>query len=204
MEDVKEKVLEKFFRLTLMVFNYHLIQRINSLHCGIVQNGPENYSVAAGRDDFPVVYVNWGDADAYCEWAGNRLPTEAEWEYAARGTDGRSYPWGEGIDATKANYTLNIGHSTVVGSYPTGASPFGCLDMAGNVWEWVSDWHDDYPSGAVGNPTGPGTGMFRIKRGGSWMSGGAQCYAAHRDPTDPSPRYNTLGFRCARTSWGID
>ena len=169
----------------------------------------------------PVERVSWEDIRRFIHrlnarepGVGYRLPTEAEWEYAARGSDERWYPWGHTLDTTRFNFcdrnckhawrdqTSQDGYSFTapVGSYKNGVSPFGVHDMVGNVWEWVEDWYGLYPMGPVTDPQGPASGEFRVMRGGSWDNNAGLCRAAARLHVGPHHRFDFLGLRLARTS----
>ena len=155
----------------------------------------------------PVSHASWPDAEAYCQWAGRRLPTEAEWERAARGGDGRRYPWGKERDVMRANLKGGKDGFPVVapvGRFPKGASPFGALDMSGNVWEWVADRYQSraYKKMAERDPHGPSKGKTRVVRGASWGSPIAWATAHNRYHRPPDYRNNKIGFRCATGEGG--
>ena len=161
----------------------------------------DNYYGISEFDNYPVVYVNWDQAKVYCLWAERRLPTEAEWEKAARGTDGRIYPWGnESPNANFLNYKAVVGDVTEGGKYPSGASIYGAYDMAGNVLEWVNDWYGEtyYKDSPASNPLGPDIDVFRVYRGGSWNSDSNSVRSAYRYGSGPSGTSDELGFRCTR------
>jgi len=151
--------------------------------------------------DYPVVYVNWYQADQYCRWAGRTLPTEAQWEKAARGTDGRRYPWGnQPPNPRLVNFNMSlIGEPVPVFRYPLGASPYGVLNMAGNVREWIADWYDEnyYQSSPYANPAGPTTGTQRSLRSGSYAEDQQQISVYTRFKHLPDSAGLSRGFRCA-------
>jgi formylglycine-generating enzyme required for sulfatase activity len=161
--------------------------------------------------DHPVICVTWQMANDYCEWAGGRLPTEAEWDYAARGPERRLYPWGDHFDAAMLNFcdsscphedaqypNYNDGYvkTSPVGSYPNGASWCGAMDMAGNVWEWVSDRYAPYEAIDQDNPQGPKTGSERLIRGGSWYDDAHFLRSDFRHQYNPEDFIHLIGFRC--------
>ncbi len=163
---------------------------------------PDQWEEQTINPNRPVVGVSWFEAAAYAAWKGNgcRLSTEAEWERAARGTEGRKYPWGEQApDEARSNCARSVGSPTPVGVYPKGATPKGIADLAGNVGEWCGDWYGDYASGRVENPMGPERGWYRAIRGGGFDYGASHCRSAGRDYGLPGERWGDQGFRLVRS-----
>ncbi len=210
-EENKHTVSIDAFQIDKYEVSFRRYQKcIDAGVCSILAvGGSMNYGWP-GIDKFPVNGITWFQAKKFCEWEGKRLPTSAEWELAARGTDGRIYPWGNDkpdctiavMDRENAGY-LGCGTGNVmnIGSKPKGVSPYGAMDMAGNVWEWVSDWYDEeyYFNSPRDNPKGPTKGLYKITRGGDFFSrAGYEVRITGRFPYDPNNYSPAIGFRCAR------
>ena len=198
--------LDAFWIDQTVVTNAMFAKCIKSGECQPLNHANVDYEDPKNLN-YPVVYLDWNGADTYCKWVGRRLPTEAEWEKAARGTDGRTYPWGEGIDCTKANYIFGgykecVGHVTKVGSYPDGVSPYGALDMVGNVEQWTADYFnvDYYKSQTTwNNPKGPDpvSGDYMVVRGSSYQRWPNESNVTIRW-VGRKVDWGSIGFRCAQ------
>ncbi len=152
-----------------------------------------------GYADYPVVNVTHAQAQQFCAWTGGRLPTEAEWEYAARFNDGRRYPWGNSNpDFALANYGHEDGDTEPIYFHPEGATALGLINMAGNVWEWVADWYSEeyYAASPKQNPTGPAESLERVARGGAFATDAVFIRTTNRYARDPNKGYTNVGFRC--------
>ena len=163
--------------------------------------GSANFKSGMDFPDYPVVGVTSFDAEQYARWAGKRLPTEAEWEYAARGgLTGKNFPWGDQVDSAKVNYGKKFKSIRKIGSFPP--NNFGLFDITGNVWEWTSDFYGDdyYKTSPVENPKGPQSGRFKVIRGGSWHSGAMCVQTYYRNGLPSSWVDFAVGFRCVKSA----
>lgn len=210
--------LDEFYMDIYEVTNILYKACVDAGACAAPQNTSSkthsNYYGNSEFSDFPVIYIDWSQATAYCKWRGANLPSEAQWEKAARGTDGRTYPWGNKFDGTRANFcdkncplnwsdkSTNDGYADVapVGSFEEGKSPYGIYDLAGNVFEWTADWYSDtyYQNSPFSNPLGPDSGRYRVLHGGSWSDYAFSLRAPYRLGFKPGEISDSLGFRCAK------
>lgn len=203
--------LDSFWIDKTEVSNSQYANCVSAGYCGMpLWNGGYNprYYSESKNADFPIVRVDWNDANSYCEWGGRRLPTEAEWEKAARGTDGRLYPWGEespscdfaNIPNCGFKFSGNIFDLSSVYNYADSASPYGALNMIGNAWEWVADWYDEtyYSDSPNSNPKGPSSGLFKLIRGGSIDQSASAVNRTWAGPDSYSSAVYMSGFRCAK------
>jgi len=221
-EAPKHKVfLDAFYIGKYEVTNRQYYTFVKSAFYPPPENPDPKYSMWRGETmldgigELPVINVSWDDAVAFCKWSGGRLPTEAEWEKAARGTDGRTYPWGnDAVTGNRSNFSIeNItfwdGPATLArkDQYDYGRSPYGAYEMAGNVWEWVQDWYDEnyYKNSPSKNPTGPSpsSGKERVIRGGSWQSNPVTVRSSNRSKQDPIDRRVYIGIRCAKDATDV-
>lgn len=182
-------------------YTYSVSTNRDVLVAGVNWRHPQGPGSSA-ESKHPVSYVTWNDAQAFCRWAGKRLPTEAEWERAARGgLEGKRYPWGDEDPQGKACFEQNLTtrKPMSVGTYP--ANGYGLYDMAGNVWEWCQDWYDEnyYQSSPKKNPTGPAKGVSRVLHGGSWGSDARGLHCSARTWTEPTTHDFSFGFRCVKS-----
>ena len=190
---------------------YYHPEMADATKCGI-RKSAARYEVVPGRENYPVVFINWYDASAYAIWAGKRLPTEAQWEKAARGTVGTRFPWGDMLVDENANHgrfgvqgdlpDSSDGHAftSPVTAFAKGRTAAGLFQMSGNVWEWTADWHvpDAYREITGSNPTGPAQGTYKVIRGGSFRSWGPMLSSVYRGKLDPTAIADDVGFRCVK------
>jgi formylglycine-generating enzyme required for sulfatase activity len=192
--------LDAFYMDTYEVTNALYKDCVDTGSCTPPKYTSTGYYGNSQFDDYPVVYVDWYQALNYCEWHGTRLPTEAEWEKAARGVDGRTYPWGQEIDCSKANYESCVGETTKVGIYVDGKSLYGVYDMTGNVMEWVSSLYKPYPYDPNDGRESLTALGERVLRGGSYKCSPGSSDTAFRGLYDPATAFENRGFRCAKSA----
>jgi formylglycine-generating enzyme required for sulfatase activity len=184
------------------IYKYEVTVQQYRSFCRSTKRAMPSPPIWGWQDNRPIINVNWNDAAAYAAWAGAALPTEAQWEKAARGPEGQVYPWGNTWDGKKCRHTVDyktLISASAVGSFPSGASPYGAQDMAGNVWEWCADWYaaEYYQHTPRLNPKGPITGTWRVTRGGSWSNYNPVDFRTTcRGRYKPGNRDSRIGFRC--------